>query len=85
MVGVTPSKSTSTDIFRTTSNRPWKIKRGMVTLSREATLSKLICSLLQRGLLKKERISSPWEQILFFRVGPFAEGAECVGKRIGSH
>ena len=43
-------------------------------LSGEATLSKMFASFLKMCLLKKERICSPWEQILFFKSRPLFKG-----------
>ena len=40
--------------------------RGINTLSREVTLSKLLCIPAEKCLLQKERICSSWEQILSF-------------------
>ena len=34
--------------------------------------------LLKRGLLLKERICSPWEQIFPFSVDPFSEGSKLI-------
>ena len=60
-------------------------------LSKETTLSKLVCSLLKRGLPQKNKICSKGEElrirskIFSFRVDPFSDETWFAGKHTGSH
>ena len=50
------------------------------------TFSKMFCLSFEKGLLEKERICSPWEQILFFKSRPlFIRSFVCRKKQTGSH
>ena len=60
--------------------------RWMVTLTHETALSKMFFEpLLKIGQFKKERISSPLEQIHSFYSRPYFKGIWCSENQTGSH